>query len=131
LDEYPYSGHREYCGARASEVLEPSRVLEMLGGRAACRRFVQDGLKDGHREDYYDVIDERFLGDEHFAEKLKVKSRRRSRDAAAQENSESATFRTAARAVGAEPAVLSGADPGWEVSRCRASVGYELIRRLG
>jgi hypothetical protein len=32
LDDYPYCGHREYCGARASEVLEPSRVLEMLRG---------------------------------------------------------------------------------------------------
>src|ERR671918_2134329 len=39
LDEYTYSGHREYCGARASEVLETSRVLEMLGGRAGYRRF--------------------------------------------------------------------------------------------
>ena len=36
-----------------------------------------------HRGDYYDVIDQRFLGDENFAEKLKVKRRRRSGDATA------------------------------------------------
>ena len=33
LDDYPYSGHPEYCGVRASEALETSRVLNMLGGR--------------------------------------------------------------------------------------------------
>jgi hypothetical protein len=58
----------------ASEVLEPSRVLDMLGGRAAYRRFVQEGLNDGHREDYYNVIDQRFLGEERFVEKLKVQA---------------------------------------------------------
>jgi putative transposase len=62
-DDYAYSGHREYCGTRASEVLELDRVLDMLGGRAAYRRFVQEGLRDGHREEYYDVIDQRFLGE--------------------------------------------------------------------
>jgi hypothetical protein len=71
-DDYPYSGHREYCGARVREVVEPSRILDMLGGRAGYRKFIQEGIKDGHQEEYYDVIDQRFLGDERFAEKLKV-----------------------------------------------------------
>jgi hypothetical protein len=43
----------------------------------------------------------------------------------------SAAFRSAARGVELEPRVLSGADRGWETSRCRALVGYVLIRRLG
>src|SRR6266498_2563149 len=68
LDDYPY------CGSRASGVLEPSRVLDMLGGRAAYRRFVQEGLRDGHRDEYYDVIDQRFLGQERFVEKLKLQA---------------------------------------------------------
>jgi hypothetical protein len=80
LDEYPYSGHREYCGARANEVLEPSRALEMLGGRAGYRRFVQEGLQDGHQADYYAVVDQRFLGEERFR-KAQSSSRRRSRAA--------------------------------------------------
>ena len=42
-----------------------------------------------------------------------------------------AAFRSAARAVGVQPEVLSGADRSWEVSRYRALVGYVLIRRLG
>jgi hypothetical protein len=42
-----------------------------------------------------------------------------------------AAFRSAARAVGVQPEVLSGADRSWEVSRYRALVGYVPIRRLG
>ena len=67
LDAYPYSGHRHYVEGRVSEVLEPGRVLDLLGGRAGYRRFVLEGLKEGHREDYYQVEDQRFLGAEEFA----------------------------------------------------------------
>ena len=45
LDAYPYSGHRHYVEGRVSEVLEPGRVLDLLGGRAGYRRFVLEGLK--------------------------------------------------------------------------------------
>ena len=73
LEEYPYSGHRHYVEGGVSEVLEPGRVLDLLGGRAGYRRFVLEGLKEGHREDYYQVEDQRFLGAEEFAQKLKLK----------------------------------------------------------
>jgi putative transposase len=130
LDDYPYSGHREYCAVRASEVLAPDRVLDMLGGRVAYRRFVQEGLRDGHREEYYDVIDQRFLGEEGFIEKLKAQAEE---EVAAHRPKKTviAAFRIAARAVDVEPAMLSGADRGWETSRCRALVAYVLIRGLG
>lgn len=71
LDDYLYSGHSEYCGVRASEVLETSRVLNMLGGRRSYQRFIQEDLRDGHREEYYDVKDQRFLGEERFIESSK------------------------------------------------------------
>jgi putative transposase len=130
LDDYAYSGHREYCGARVGEVLEPSRVLDMLGGRAAYRRFVQEGLRDGHREEYYDVIDQRFLGAERFVEKLKAQAHEEPQ-APRPKKPVMAAFRSAARALEVDPAVLSGADRSWQVSRYRALVGYVLIRRLG
>ena len=60
IDEYRYSGHGAYAEGRVSEVLEPGRVLEMIGGRAGYRRFVQEGLKEGHRAEYYRVEDQRF-----------------------------------------------------------------------
>ncbi|HUC98540.1 MAG TPA: hypothetical protein VMR88_08665 [Candidatus Polarisedimenticolaceae bacterium] len=36
-----------------SEVVEPGRVLEMIGGRAGYRSFVQEELKERDREEYY------------------------------------------------------------------------------
>jgi hypothetical protein len=50
-------------GARASKALETSRVLNMLGGRQSYQRFIQEGLRDRHREEYYAVKDQRFLGE--------------------------------------------------------------------
>ena len=128
-DEYPYSGHRHYLEGRASEVLEAGPVLDMLGGRAEYRRFVQEGLKDGHREEYYRVEDQRFLGAEEFAQKLKRKSNEE--EIPVRKKPLSVAFRRAARAMAVEPQVLEGADRGWEVSQSRALVGYVLIRRLG
>jgi len=129
LDEYPYSGHRHYVEGRVSEVLEPGRVLDLLGGRAGYRRFVLEGLKEGHREDYYQVEDQRFLGAEEFAQKLKRKVNEE--EIFRRKKQLSVVFRSAARAVEVEPQVLEGADRGWEVSQSRALVGYVLIRRLG
>jgi REP element-mobilizing transposase RayT len=129
LEEYPYSGHRDYVAGRVSEVLEPGPVLDMLGGRAGYRRFVLEGLRDGHREDYYRVEDQRFLGTEAFAEKLKRKVNEE--EIPRRKKQLSVVFRSAARVVGVEPQVLEGADRGWDVSQSRALVGYLLIRRLG
>jgi chromosomal replication initiation ATPase DnaA len=114
---------------RVSEILEPERLLDMLGGRAGYRRFVLEGLKDGHREDYYQVEDQRFLGGEKFAQKLKRKVNEEETPRRKQQLS--VVFRTAARAVGVEAQVLEGADRGWRVSQSRALVGYVLIRQLG
>jgi putative transposase len=129
IDEYRYSGHGAYAEGRVSEVLEPGRVLEMIGGRAGYRRFVQEGLKEGHREEYYRLEDQRFLGSAGFGEKLK--RRAKEEEILRPKKSVSVVFRSAARGVGVEPEVLGGADRGWEVSRARALVGYVLIRRLG
>jgi putative transposase len=129
IDEYRYSGHRAYAEGRVTEVLEPKRVLDMLGGQAGYKRFVRDGLKEGHREEYYRVEDQRFLGGEGFGEKLKRKAEEE--ETAEPKKPLRRVFRSAAREVKVEPEVLAGADRGWEVSRARALVGYVLIRRLG
>ena len=129
LDEYSYSGHRHYLAGRASAVLDPEKVLDMLGGRAGYRRFVLDGLKEGHREDYYQVEDQRFLGAEEFSHKVKIKVNEA--EIPRRKKPLSVVFRNIARAVKVEMEVLEGADRGWEISQTRALVGYVLIRRLG
>jgi REP-associated tyrosine transposase len=129
LDEYPYSGHRHYAQGRTSEVLDSRKVIDMIGGRAGYRSFVREGLGEGHREEYYRVEDQRFLGAEGFGEKLK--RRAKEEEIPRPKKPLSVVFLSAARGVGVEPGVLGGADRGWEVSRARALVGYVLIRRLG
>jgi REP element-mobilizing transposase RayT len=129
-DDYPYSGHREYCGARVSDVAEPSRILDMLGGRAGYRKFIREGIKDGHQEEYYDVIDQRFLGDERFAEKLKVMVEEE-QETPKPRRPIMAALRSSARVLEVELSVLCGADRSWQTSRRRALVAYVLLRRCG
>jgi len=129
VDEYRYSGHRAYAEGRVTDVVEPKRVLDMLGGRGGYRRFVRGGMKEGHREEYYRVEDQRFLGGEGFGEKLKRKAEEQG--IAEPKRPLRVVFRSAAHGVKVAPEVLGGADRGWEVSRARALVGYVLIRRLG
>ena len=78
---------------------------------------------------YYQVEDQRFLGAEEFAQKLKRKVNEE--EIFRRKKQLSVVFRSAARAVEVEPQVLGGADRGWEVPQSRALVGYVLIRRLG
>ena len=84
-------------------------------GAAGYRRFVLEGLKEGHRRDYYQVEDQRFLGAEEFAQKLKRKVNEE--EIFRRKKQLSVVFRSAARAVEVEPQVLEGADRGWEVSQ--------------
>lgn len=53
-----------------TEVVDPRLVLEMLGGRGAYRRFVDQEAGEGHREECYRVEDQRFLGSTEFGERL-------------------------------------------------------------
>ncbi len=128
-EDYPYSGHRSYAKGRVTKIVDPRLVLEMLGGQRAYRGFLEEGVGEGHREDYYRVEDQRFLGSTEFGERLKRRVK--------EENSSKPkwplreVFRMVARTVGVEPKILGGADRAWEIFKTRALVGYVLIRRLG
>jgi len=47
-EKYLYSGHQAYFQGKASETIDPSKVLSVMGGRARYRAFVSDGMNDGH-----------------------------------------------------------------------------------
>lgn len=117
VGEYPYSSHQNYAETRVSEVIEPVRVLDGVRGRAGYRRFVEEGLKEGHREEYSRVEDQRFLGARGFGEKLK--RRAEEEEIPRRKKALRVVFRSVARGVGVEPEVLGGADCGWKVSRAR------------
>ncbi len=62
-----------YLEGDEKQGLSVNIVLEQFGRkrREAIRRyreFISDGLGEGHRGDFYEVIDQRFLGNEEFVE---------------------------------------------------------------
>lgn len=125
---YRYSGHREYAEGKASAVMDPRKVLGMLGGKARYRAFVRDGISEGHKEEYYQVEDQRFLGSEGFGEKLREEQeeprpkRRKSLEL---------VIKVLSEKLGTGVAELRSADRSWAVSKARTTIGYVLVRRQG
>jgi hypothetical protein len=52
-EEYPYSGHRTYLAGRRTALIDPTLVLNLVGGTVAYARFVSQGQSEGHRADLY------------------------------------------------------------------------------
>jgi hypothetical protein len=129
-EEHRYSGHDAYTQGKPTEIIDPTKVLSVLGGKAAYRKFIQDGIGEGHKDDYYEVEDQRFLGEEGFGETMLAKqakeelrpAKRKSLDSMAKE---------LARATAVEMHALRSTDRSWAVSKARTMIAYVLVRRLG
>ena len=127
-EQFIYSGHRAYVEGKATEVIEPRKALALMGGKARYRAFIRDGMKEGHKEEYYEVEDQRFLGAQGFGEKLQEQQeepraqKRRPLDKVVEELAE---------AVGIAATELKSADRSWAVSKARTMIGYVLVRREG
>ncbi len=76
--DYLWSSHRDYLNsgtARAATMVQSEWILEQFGPNIAQARrlyaaFVLEGIGSGHRDDFYDVKEQRFLGDAPFVETL-------------------------------------------------------------
>jgi len=73
--EYRWSSHQAYLAGDGKGWTAVDAVLPQWGKsrRQAVlgyRRFVQDGLPHGHRDDLYEVVDQRYLGNDAFVEKV-------------------------------------------------------------
>ncbi|MGH7824453.1 MAG: transposase [Candidatus Binatia bacterium] len=73
--QYAWSSHGAYLKGDAKSWIAVDEVLPRWGkGRAQAvagyRRFVLEGITDGHRDDLYQVVDQRYLGDDGFAERI-------------------------------------------------------------
>jgi REP-associated tyrosine transposase len=127
-ERFPYSSHREYCHAEGAKIVDPALVLKLLGGAKRYQRFVMDGIGEGHKEEYYEVEDQRFLGPDGFREKV-VEEGEASPTPRRKPLADSAA--RVAQKLSFDPKLLKGADRSWKVSRGRAIAAYILIRRLG
>ena len=129
-ERYRYSAHHIYLQGKATETIDPAKILSMLGGKQAYRRFVHDGLTDGHKEQYYTVEDQRFLGEQGFGEKMLEKEPERPRKPSSRRSVDRAA-RELAKLLNVEIETLRSPDRSWVVSTARTITAYVLVRRFG
>lgn len=72
---YPWSSHGAYLGRTGPVEVQTASVLasfhrQVGQARQAYRRFLMDGLAQGHQARFYDTVDQRVLGDERFLDSL-------------------------------------------------------------
>jgi hypothetical protein len=70
---YRWSSHAAYVGRSSPVQVNTSAVLgtfhrQVGPARQAYRKFLQEGLAQGHQDRFYETVDQRFLGDEGFIE---------------------------------------------------------------
>jgi len=123
-------GHHGYLQGKRTEVIEPARVLRMLGGSRGYQKFVNEGLKDGHKEEYYAVEDQRFLGDEDFTESMRGEGEE-ARPTPKGKREIDAAARKLSKFLRVKLSRLRGSERSWEVSKARTWAAYVLVRRLG
>jgi chromosomal replication initiation ATPase DnaA len=104
-------------------------VLKVFGGRQGYRRFVLDGLGQGHKGEHDQLEDQRFLGSEEFGEKVQEELEG-DREQARRKPLRSVVENVAKR-LGVSPEVLRGPERSWRISRVRGLVAYVLTRRMG
>jgi REP element-mobilizing transposase RayT len=76
-ERYLWTSHLSYLGKVKDSLVEEDFVLSQFGkkkflARQRYRRFVLEGLHSGHQEKYYEVKDQRFLGEDSFIEGIEV-----------------------------------------------------------
>ena len=128
-EKYPYSTERAYRAGKPSAMVDPGPVLKMIGGKAGYRKFVQDGLGQGHREEYYEVEDQRFLGKGEFGEGLRREFETEQRPK--KKRSLAGVVTEMARVLKVSPEVLRVRNRARVVSRQRTVIAYVLVRRGG
>ena len=77
---YRWSSHGVYLGKSSPVHVSTESVLQLFHNqigpaRDAYRRFLKNGLGQGHRSEYYETVDQRFLGDEQFLEDIEQKAK--------------------------------------------------------
>ena len=77
--KYRWSSYGAYLGKRGGQDwLDSAEVLGYFGrreeeARRGYRRFVLDGIGQGHRDEYYEAVEGRILGGKEFVEEVKAR----------------------------------------------------------
>ncbi len=73
LRKYKWSSHPIFIGETETSFVKSDFILEIIGGINSYRTFINEGLGQGHREDLYQLKEQRILGDEIFVSKVTEK----------------------------------------------------------
>jgi len=81
-ERYLWTSHLSYLGKVKDGLIEEDLVLGQFCekkslARRRYRRFVLEELHSGHQEKYYEVKDQRFLGEDSFIDRIEVEKRDR------------------------------------------------------
>ena len=76
-EEYLWTGHLSYLGRGGDDLIDKAFVLDQFSenrslARRRYRRFVWEGIASGHQEKYYEVKDQRYLGEESFINQIEA-----------------------------------------------------------
>jgi putative transposase len=136
-EDYVWTGHLSYLADREEDLIDEGFVLDQLGDdRSSARRrylrFVWEGITGGHEKKYYQVKDQRYLGEDDFVERIETERKepeRKEPEDWMYEIPLEAISRVVARAIGSGEDELCSARRGRQESQGRGMVAY-LARRI-
>ncbi len=76
-EDYAWTSHLSYLGRGGEPLIDEGFVLDRFSdkrslGRRRYRQFVWEGLSSGHEEKYYQVKEQRYLGEDSFIERIET-----------------------------------------------------------
>ncbi|MFC2164330.1 transposase [Acidobacteriota bacterium] len=77
-EDYKWSSYQTYFGDSSKSFIDTEFVFNLFNkDRTIAKKmlwlFIRDGLSTGHKEELYDVVDQRILGSENFVEEVMTK----------------------------------------------------------
>jgi hypothetical protein len=74
-DDYPWSSHSVYLGYVGQSFVEREFIFKIFSENESIaemkyRQFIEDGVDEGHRDDFYDMVDQLYLGSPEFVESI-------------------------------------------------------------
>jgi len=133
-EDYRWTGHLSYLGRGTEHLIDEGFVLDQLGqnrtlARRRYRQFVWEGISSGHDERYYQVKDQRYLGEEGFIDRVERESKEP--EGWVYDIPLEGISREVCRTTGIEEDKLSTATRDREGARGRAVVAYLARRTAG
>jgi chromosomal replication initiation ATPase DnaA len=113
---------------KATAILDPRAVLKLLGGTSGYKRFIHEARDVGHTEEYYEVADQRFLGDEEFGAEL---IRNYEDEEPRKRRGLAIVAKELAAAVKIDIEQLQTPSRGRKLSQLRTMIAYALVRQGG